>query len=263
MSKSRDIYLTFQLHHCRGWQSPSDLFAGLRLAIASSGLIPLENQMIRVDGPSLARPVVKDVDSWLQNNYRTREEWDKETYSRFRAKERLAVSFRAPLFARWQTAAPLADALEIGLDAGTFGAAYSYINFLCMISGKQKSIYGTPVATVVGRLFTIYEKFALPLVDLLRPEYAVLTDRNWSTPYGEEIVARIVKHIFWWNYFGPDYVAKYSETLFLDAPGWRKEKVAGGILYQVTESPNEAKDPALQERIGDYFSGSGIRETRS
>lgn len=78
----------------------------------------------------------------------------------------------------------------------------------------------------------------------------------------KDVQALKIPHIYWANFFGPEYVEKYSKAYFLKAPGWLHEELDdGGILYVL--APVMARRvkgyKALVEEVKAYF---GVESAR-
>ncbi len=79
--------------------------------------------------------------------------------------------------------------------------------------------------------------FARLLYPYLRPKYGWIDEPSGNEPTSKDIAATTLQYIFWANFFGPDYVARYGRDFLLNAPGWKIEELDdGGILYVTTES---------------------------
>lgn len=83
---------------------------------------------------------------------------------------------------------------------------------------------------------------------------------SFSIDYGKPILEKKLKAIYWANFFGPEYVAKYGREFLLNAPGWKKEELHdGGVFYQLSPQITETdQGPELQE-LADYFAPVGVR----
>ncbi|RME10853.1 MAG: hypothetical protein D6802_08310 [Ardenticatenia bacterium] len=71
-----------------------------------------------------------------------------------------------------------------------------------------------------------------------------------------------IPHIYWANFFGPEYVEKYGKEYFLKAPGWLHEELDdGGILYVL--APVMARRvkgyKALTEEVKAHFGVESVR----
>jgi hypothetical protein len=257
--KSRDKHLSFELHHCRGWKQPEDLLESLKLAIHLSYLIPLENKMIEVGERKLARPVVKDLQSWFDQNYRFEEKWDENEFNPFYSKERIGGFLRIPLNEAWSTDEPVSGAISIGFSAESFGETYNIVEFSCTLFGKSLAFPDSQLHWI-DNVLARFLKFAKPIIQQLKPAYALITDTYYRETYGREVLAGKLKFIHWCNYFGPTYVQKYSEDIFLSAPGWRVERLGEGIWYQTTEHFADSKEKSLQEEILAHFKPIGVKQ---
>lgn len=67
-------------------------------------------------------------------------------------------------------------------------------------------------------------------------------------------------HIYWANFFGPDYVSKLGKDYLLNAPGWEtKELEDGGCLYVLSPSLAGTGPRALVEQVKQYFTVDSVR----
>ena len=78
----------------------------------------------------------------------------------------------------------------------------------------------------------------------------------------KDVQALKIPHIYWANFFGPEYVEKYGKEYFLNAPGWLHEELDdGGILYVL--APVMARRvkgyKALVEEVKAYFGVESVR----
>ena len=112
------------------------------------------------------------------------------------------------------------------------------------------------------------EYYAQLLLGLAKELYAILhpvfgsidfcSNRTWE----KDVEALEIPHIYWANFFGPEYVAKYGKEYFLKAPGWLHEELDdGGILYVL--APVMARRvkgyKALVEEVKAYFGLESVR----
>lgn len=236
VATKRNLDMAFELHNCRGWQTREDLIAGIRIAIQHASLIPLERHIVPVGDNKNARPVVRNLTAWLDTGFRENEAWDTIEFKWFRYQEEWTQFFRIPLEDDWQNDEPLYGAVEMLLDARRFGKAYNHIDFGCTLFGKSKLIPDRQsqlgYADALGNMF---RSFARPIIEHFKPDYAVISDNHHFAVYGQDILAAKLRYIHWCNYLGPAYLDYYGESMFRNAPGWKIEKWADGLWYQVTE----------------------------
>lgn len=255
----RDLNMAFELHNCRRWQNREDMLAGIRLAIQHAQLIPLENRFVPVNDNKNARPVVQDLTVWFDSCWRVNQEWDAIEFKWFRYQEHWSSFFRVPLEDEWQTDQPLYGAVEMLLDARRFGETYNHLDFGCTLFGKSKMIPERQpqlgYADALGRAFLA---FARPVIEHFKPDYAVISDNHHFAAYGQDILAARLPYIHWCNYLGPAYLDHYKEAVFQTAPGWKVEKWADGLWYQVTENFSSF---GIEERqaVAAHFKPSGIQ----
>lgn len=106
--------------------------------------------------------------------------------------------------------------------------------------------------TLARRLYTIY-----------RPQFGWI-ERDLLSGYTTQadIVAQTIPHIYWANFFGPQYVEKYGLAFFEQAPGWLCEVLGdGGCLYVLSPDTNRKKGAAqLETAVKDYFSVESVRK---
>jgi hypothetical protein len=68
--------------------------------------------------------------------------------------------------------------------------------------------------------------------------------------------------LHWANFIGPQYVEKFGSNLFLDAPIWKKEKLAdGGIFLQQNEFYTKPVSGEEKRKLQEYFLSFGIKLT--
>lgn len=96
---------------------------------------------------------------------------------------------------------------------------------------------------------------ALLLWSQLRPQYGWIDESGDNVPNEKDIPQARLSKIFWANCFGPACVKRFGRSLFMDAPGWKKQELEdGSVLYVVTERyldwwREHPKD------VSDYFKG--------
>ncbi len=259
---SRDIFLHFELHHCRGWQSPDDLLETIKLAINLARLIPLENSYVENPRPQpggvvLAQPVVKDLKAWFKQNYYVQEKWDTEKFFVTKSKEDIRVFLRTTLEEAWTIEEPIwQNTVDIQVSAQSFGEAYNIVVFSCTLFGKSLTNPESEWHRLPD-LMAVYQKFAQPVVERLRPEYALITEGFPRETYGRDVLNAKLKFIHWCNYFGTTYLEKYGEELFLSAPGWRVERLGDGVWYQLTEHFTDPKEESFREQVFEHFKSTG------
>ena len=79
----------------------------------------------------------------------------------------------------------------------------------------------------------------------------------------EQIQNLEISHVYWANFFGPDYVEKYGREYFFGAPGWRCCLLADrGCMYVLSSNINRHKQgmKSLEEEVKSYFGISNVRK---
>lgn len=257
---SKGTYLRFELHRCQGWQYPEDLFKGVKLVVDLAQLRPLEGDMIENPNPQPGKPafansVAKDLKTWFDQGYYFRETWDAKNFERVSPKEGVGGFFRTSLKESWATPEPVWDhTVDIQLFAQGFGETYNMVEFSCGLH------FAKPVLLHwLDEVDTLFQKFAQPLIEQLKPEYALITESDHLEAYGRDVLKAKLKSIYWINYFGPIYIQKYGEEIFLTAPIWRVERLGEGVWYQLTERFLDFKDKSLQEQVLAHFKPIGVK----
>lgn len=102
---------------------------------------------------------------------------------------------------------------------------------------------------------------SMVLYDLIRPAFGWIERchpsgyTNWSDTNN-----LLLPHIYWANFFGPEYVNKFGREFLLKAPGWKSEQlVDGGILYVLSPSLAGTGPKALVEEVKNYFHIDSVR----
>ena len=112
------------------------------------------------------------------------------------------------------------------------------------------------------------EYYAQLLLRLAKELYAILHPVFGSIDFcsnrtrEKDVRALEIPHIYWANFFGPEYVEKYGKEYFMKAPGWLHEELDdGGILYVL--APVMARRvkgyKALVEEVKTYFGLESVR----
>ena len=104
-------------------------------------------------------------------------------------------------------------------------------------------------------------RLAKELYTILHPVFGSI-DFCSNRTREKDVEALEIPHIYWANFFGPEYVAKYGKEYFLKAPGWLHEELDdGGILYVL--APVMARRvkgyKALVEEVKAYFGLESVR----
>lgn len=76
----------------------------------------------------------------------------------------------------------------------------------------------------------------------------------------EDVDKLLLPHIYWANFFGPEYVEKLGRECLMNAPGWRIEELDdGGILYVLTPSLMGTGPKKVVEEVKTYFGIETVR----
>ncbi len=79
---------------------------------------------------------------------------------------------------------------------------------------------------------------------------------------GSDVENLTIPCIYWANFFGPDYVKKFGQQYFLQAPGWKCEILGdGGCLYVLASDMGRKKagTKALEREVASYFGVTTVR----
>ncbi len=261
--RERDISLNFELHHCKRWQSPADLLETIKLAIDLAQLLPLGDEHVENPKPQLgetifARPVVKDLKPWFEQSYVVHEEWDTKEFFVADYKEGVGKHLRTTLEESWTIEEPIwQKTVKVFFSAQNFGETYNIVTFSSTLFGKSLT---NPESELhwLPDLVAVYQRFAQPVIERLRPEYALITANHYGI-YGRDVLNAKLEFIHWCNYFGSTYLQKYGEDLFLGAPGWQVERLGNGIWYQLIEHYADT-DEALRQQVLEHFKSAGIKQ---
>jgi hypothetical protein len=251
----KQIFLTFLLHVCSKWQDKEDFFKLAQLVKHKGDLLPYSNQRISLIPPGSTRLITHDRNLYFDQRYRENDSWDDTSFEWHRYKENIGIPFRTTLFPEWNTEEPIQDILvDITLHGRGFGKKYNRIE----ISSSLFSKWYEKIS--VQDILDTFFQFAQPAIEMMRPNYGVMTvDQEVLVPYGREVLDGKLETIFWWNYFGPIYLEKYGESIFLDAPGYRVERVGEGIWYQLTKQFQRPLDAELEKNILAHFKSIGVK----
>lgn len=99
--------------------------------------------------------------------------------------------------------------------------------------------------------------------DVIHPRFGWIERCKTSgyTSY-EDVDTLRIPHVYWANFFGPEYVSKLDESFLLNAPGWRHEKLAdGGLLYVMSPTLQNRgrQEKTLQQSVKAYFGVNSVR----
>lgn len=108
-------------------------------------------------------------------------------------------------------------------------------------------------------------ELAKVIYNTIHPRFAWVERCHWkgyTTP--EDAVQLRLPHLYWANFFSPAYVEKLGQDFLMNAPGWRKERLAdGGILYVLTPSLMGTGPKAMVEAVKSYFGVESARRRSS
>lgn len=269
--KSRDLHLVFQLHNCLAWHDAEDLFECIKTVLRLGNLLPLENRSTEIEGGRRDQPVAEEIGTWFMQNYRQNQAWDEDSFDRMYPKEEFTCSFRTTLEPEWHTEAPLFGAIEIQCEAERFGATYNFVEFSCLLHGKTLLRNKPVLPYTLNRADDITQlllQFAAPLIKHLKPAYAIIGDGrdHGLISYGQQVLDVQIQAIHWCNFFGPTYLKKYGEELFLTAPHWKVQEIENGIWYIVTKQFSEFTEhfsqtkPHLERQVLEHFTRVSINK---
>lgn len=97
-----------------------------------------------------------------------------------------------------------------------------------------------------------------------RPKFAWIERchlRGYTTQ--DDIENLRLPHIYWANFFGPEYVDKLGKDFLINAPGWKVEELDdGGILYVLTPSLMGTGPKKIVEQVKAYFGVETVRRRK-
>jgi hypothetical protein len=152
---------------------------------------------------------------------------------------------------------PRPDYITMHCVGFRFGESYNYIsvliNFNIFDAPEHTSPYfeaGTQLLLDLGQEFYQY----------LKPWYGWVDHTGFDFLSQESIRDRKeLDTLYWVNFFGPQYIEKYGADFFLDAPAWKKQKLAdGGVYLQMSEFYTKPVGGEAKRKLQEYFSPSGI-----
>jgi hypothetical protein len=111
----------------------------------------------------------------------------------------------------------------------------SYLRTLGAFGVSQSGLSDEP--QTLDRLGKGQVSLGHKLYPALRPLFGHVDRFGVNRLSEKSLKKRELKYLFWANFYGPAYVAKYGRKFFMEAPGWKKEQLDdGGVLYVVTRS---------------------------
>lgn len=76
----------------------------------------------------------------------------------------------------------------------------------------------------------------------------------------EDVTDLQLPHIYWANFFGPDYVRHHGKDFLAQAPGWIREDLDdGGFLYVLAPSLSGAGPAEVVRKVRTYFGVEHVR----
>jgi hypothetical protein len=100
----------------------------------------------------------------------------------------------------------------------------------------------------------------IEMYKILEPEFGWierLGQRGYTSK--KDVSALSIPHIYWANFFGPEYVEKYGLEFFQNAPGWRKEVIDQGFLYVLSPHMGTKRRDTIGEEVKSYFRIDSVR----
>lgn len=252
----QDIHVA--LHCCQGWQVAADLFAIVTEVLRVGDCIPLENRLVAVGERKQARPIVQDRATWLRENYRYAPAWDAQAWTTMMPKESLSVTMRTTLDPAWRVPEPLWGGVEVDFAAAAYGPAYNIIGLYAGLEGPRLANQGRSELAWTTPMLHLFRTLMRALLPIAQPAYACLGDGQLDSLDARAIIHSDLPGIYWCNYYGPAYLARYGEPFLRTAPGWCSEPLAGGLWYQPTEHYADLADPTLREQIWTHFHPVGV-----
>ena len=156
---------------------------------------------------------------------------------------------------------------------------YSYLTLWFKLSWKENS-HGVKThqnlhvyTSQSSQLFTqkkLHREFysqllldiSIQLYNILRPEFGWI-ERCRLRGYTKlkDIESFTIPHVYWANFFGPNYVQNVGKEFLANAPGWKFEGLNdGGMLYVLSSHmASFRKNNQLQENIKAYFKIDSVR----
>jgi hypothetical protein len=142
--------------------------------------------------------------------------------------------------------------------APAWGPAYNTISLYAGLEGPRLANQGRSELAWTTPMLHLFRTLMRALLPIAQPAYAYLSDGQLDSLDARAIIRSELAGIYWCNYYGPAYLARYGEPFLRTAPGWCSEPLAGGLWYQPTEHYADLADPTLREQIWTHFHPVGV-----
>jgi hypothetical protein len=243
------------LRACKGFRDASDIVKAMQLLV-ERGAILGERQWIDLgkdQGQQLIHsPFDGSVEDFVhQKNRVVRDDYRKERLKSFQVKsDRLEDCSLMLLLPNLRN--ERGDIQDISLRFINFFPYNETVATLLLYSNDLAEV-NLQVNELLNMMKTLNGIFS-PMLGIL--DYLP----SFSIDYGKPILEKKLKAIYWVNFFGPEYVAKYGREFLLNAPGWKKEELHdGGVFYQLSPLITETDQGRQLQELADYFAPVGVR----
>jgi hypothetical protein len=208
----------------------------------------------------MANTVAEDLDRWFEDNYRFREQWDKEEFSPFSSSERFGVFLRTTLKDEWKTGEPCYGAVELNLSADRFADEYNFIVISTTIFNITKQLNDPNQRSLMNEIPKLLANISEPLIRELSPTYCAITHDEYMSTYGHDVLNAKLDFIHWFNCFGSRYFDRYGKEVFLNTPAWRVEEINGQVIIQLASDFFPAIDVEfVPDQLLNHYKNVGVK----
>jgi hypothetical protein len=219
--------------------------------LTDNGLILTQDYGKTADGKMGPIPYQGDISTFVENAYH-----NDEYITASKISASWGPRFRFGVITRLkypEPDVPRSDYITMECAGHFLGENYNYVtifvNFHTHGSPDIDSPYVEDSALILCTLSKI-------LYTYLKPCYGWVDYPHAPFLTGEAIRDRSeLDTLYWINYFGPQYVEKYSKEFLMSIPGWKKEELNdGGIFLQLSPQLTENDNEKLGDELKEYFS---------
>jgi hypothetical protein len=149
---------------------------------------------------------------------------------------------------------PRSDYITVTCGGMMLGESYNYVTALIDFrTTPERPDIESPYFEAGAQLMA---KLGIELYGYLKPIYGWLDYSPYDFLSGEAVRDRKeLDTLYWANFYGPQYIEKYSKSFFLDSPCWKKEKLPdGGIYLQEREFYTKPVSGKKKLKLQEYFS---------
>jgi len=247
--------MRFYSYMCSQFQGKSDV-SRLMETVREKGLL-LTREKVSMPGRGLVLiPYEGEISAILDNSYRN---YEFINASEITNSSGPSFYFEAITKLKYQDFnTPRPDNIMLVCGGLMLGQSYNYVDVFFNFRTPDVPDHKSPYFEAAIQLLL---SLSLEFYGYLKPWYGWM-DYDQNKFLSQEAIRnrKDLNTLYWANFIGPQYIDKYGADLFLDAPVWKKEKLAdGGIFLQQSEFYTKPVSGDEKRKLQEYFSSFGIK----